>query len=321
VPIGRPAANARVYVLDEDLNSVPPGVVGEMYLAGDGLAIGYFNRPELTANAFVTAADPRGQNYAATIPHTRSGRERLYRTGDFARWTAMGRLEFLGRKDHQVKIGGFRIELEEIEARLLAHPDVRETVVEVTNSPAAIGSDESSEPAKPVVNLLIAYYISARTLTSAELRDHLAEQLPDYMVPTYFVRLDAWPLTTNGKVDRQALPEPSQQHALRPHDDVAPRTDLERALTAMWCQLLNVERIGINDEFFELGGYSLLAMRAVSRMRDLFGVDVPLEVMFAKPTIAAVANALIEAKANRQMRGPAPTIARQTRRASGTPAR
>jgi amino acid adenylation domain-containing protein len=620
VPIGRPAANTRVYVLDERLTPVPTGVVGQMYLAGDGLAIGYFNRPELTAQSFVTAADPRQlrPNAAGATPAT----ERLYKTGDLARWTVDGRLEFLGRADHQVKLGGFRIELGEIEARLLKHGDIKDCVVAVVNSAAAKpkttvthcsacglasdypgstfdadgvcnmcrayatyvdraqvyfkttddfrkivaemkaartgeydcivllsgGKDSTymlyqlraldlkiltftldngfiSEEAKanirrtvqalgvdhifgttphmneifvdslkrfsnvcngcfktvytlgtnlahekgiryiitglsrgqffetrltedvfrrPDLNAekldeivlearkayhqrsdavasrlevdvfrdegifkeiqfvdfyrywsvsledlyafldthaawtrptdtgrstnclindlgiylhkkqrgfhnyslpyswdvrlgqktraesmeelddaidetrvkqlmaeigytepapnqgvdrLVAYYVADQTFTASDLRAHLAVQLPEYMLPTHFVRLESLPLTPNGKVDRKALPAPTAEHTQPPADAAdGPRTETEKALAAIWAELLNVERVGLHDEFFELGGHSLLAISAVSRIRDVFGVDIPLEVMFETPTIAGLAKALADAR-------------------------
>jgi amino acid adenylation domain-containing protein len=320
VPLGRPAANAHVFLLDDDRHPVPPGVIGEMYVAGDGLALGYFNRPELTEAAFVTIDDPR---VAEGGEHSASPRQRAYKTGDLARWTPDGRLEFLGRADDQVKIGGFRVELGEIEACLVAHPDVREAIVTIVNSASATTETASEPMAKTSVERLVAYYIAPRTLPAAELRAHLAEQLPDSMLPTHFVRVDAFALTPNGKVDRRTLPEPLQQHAVQARGSDEPQSDIERALAAMWCQLLHVERIGLHDEFFELGGHSLLAMRAVSKMRDTFGVDVPLEVMFAKATIAAVAATLVEAKARALPHATSPnaarTIPRQARRLVGVP--
>jgi amino acid adenylation domain-containing protein len=319
VPLGRPAANARIFLLDGDRRPVAPGVTGEIYIAGDGLALGYFNRPELTEAAFVTIDDPCVTD---GVESSARGRERAYRSGDLARWTPEGRLEFLGRADEQVKIGGFRIELGEIEACLAAHPDVHEAIVAVATSTSGT-AEPASESEKAGGDRLVAYYIGARTLTAAELRAHLADQLPDSMLPTHFVRVDAWAVTTNGKVDRAKLPEPLQQHAVQARGNDEPRTDIERALAAIWSKLLHVERIGVNDEFFELGGHSLLAMRAVSKMRDTFGVDVPLEVMFAKATIAAVAEALVEAKARAQAHAAHPNatraIPRQARRLVGAP--
>jgi amino acid adenylation domain-containing protein len=648
VPIGRPAANARIYVLDEHLDPVPTGVIGEMYLAGDGLARGYFNRLTLTAQAFVTVGDPRQNGLGARAAGTGQDTERLYKTGDLARWHE-GRLEFLGRADNQVKLGGFRIELGEIEACLLKHSDIRESVVSVINSGAAkprtprahctrcglasdfpgttfdaegvcnicrayasyvdraqayfkttdefkaivaemkatrtgeydcvvllsggkdstymlyqlcalglkpltftldngfisddakvnirrtvdalgvdlvfgstphmneifvdslkrfsnvcngcfktiytlatnlahekgiryiitglsrgqffetrlteevfrrkdldvekldalvlearkayhqradavashlevdlfrdegifkeiqfvdfyrywsvsleelyafldthaswtrptdtgrstnclindlgiylhkkqrgfhnyalpyswdvrlgqktrteameelddeidesrvkelmaqIGYTEPSQGTGQGIDRLVAYYVSEKVLAPSELRAHLAAQLPEYMLPTHFVRLHTLPLTSNGKVDRKALPPPSAETAQPASDIRQPRTEIEKALAVIWEDLLSVEHIGPDDEFFELGGHSLLAMRAVSRIRDAFEVDIPLEVMFAEPTIAGLAKVLADAKSpDRRPSATEPnapsSIPRQARRATG----
>jgi amino acid adenylation domain-containing protein len=301
VPIGIPAANTCVFLLDEHLSPVSVGAIGEMYIAGDGLARGYFNRPELTAEKFLTTTDPRQNGPAATSSAIRPASLRVYKTGDLARWSAKGNLEFLGRADHQVKIGGARIELGEIEARLLKHADVRECVVDVVGwdgkqIAAPIGDAASSKTGETSINRLVAYYVSEKPLRAAELRSHLAEELPAYMLPPHFIRLDRLPLTSNGKIDRKALPAPTADTLAISQDFVRPHTETEKALAVIWTELLKVESIGINDEFFDLGGHSLLAIRAVSRIRDVFGVDIPLEVMFAKPTIAGLANALAEAK-------------------------
>ena len=650
VPIGVPAANTRIYVLDEHLIPVPSGVIGEMYIAGDGLARGYFNRPDLTAQAFLTVEDPRQKRPFAPASGTAPDRVLLYKTGDIARWGSDDRLEFLGRADHQVKIGGFRIELGEIEACLLKHPDIRQSVVEVirsipvkarvsycsrcglaSNFPgttydsdgvchlcraydtyadkaqayfktreefdalvmemkaartgdydclvlysggkdstymlfqlcalglkplvfsldngfiskeaianiqrnvALLGVDlvfgrtphmneifvdslnhfanvcngcfktiytlatnlalekgirhivtglsrgqffetrlteevfrredfdvarldalvlearkayhhredavschlavdvlrgdgvldeirfvdfyrywdvsleelydylhkhaswvrpsdtgrstnclinelgiylhkkqrgfhnyalpyswdvrlgqktrkeameeledeidearvtdlmnqvgyvEPPRRAETGIDRLVAYFVSDKPLTVPELREHLAAHLPEYMLPTNFVRLDSLPLTSSGKVDRTALPPPSSARALPASEIAGPRNEIERSLVVIWTELLNSESIGIHDEFFELGGHSLLAMRAVSRIRDTFCVDIPLEVMFAKPTIAGLAEVLTELKdADRSPAigvsgSSAGPIARQARRSVARP--
>jgi iturin family lipopeptide synthetase A/iturin family lipopeptide synthetase C/tyrocidine synthetase-3 len=274
VPIGRPAANARVYVLDDQLNPVSPGHVGEMYLAGDGLALGYFNRQDLTAKAFLMAADPRQQ-----------GRERLYRTGDLARWTLDGRMEFLGRADHQVKIGGFRIELGEIEACLLTHADVRATVVDVARPDPLQETGSGTDQ-------LVAYYVSDAVLPAAELRAHLATALPDYMLPSHFVHLVALPLTSNGKVDRKALPQPEITDARPAAEAVAPRTAAERLVLGVFSDVLGRTDLGVLDNFFELGGHSLLAARLISRLQSASGLDIPLGSLFEQPTIAGLAEVI-----------------------------
>ncbi|HEX5725069.1 MAG TPA: amino acid adenylation domain-containing protein, partial [Longimicrobiaceae bacterium] len=260
--IGRPIANARIYVLDARGEPVPVGMAGELYVGGAGVARGYLGRPELTAERFV--ADPFSGEAGA----------RVYRTGDLARWNADGTLEFLGRNDFQVKIRGFRIEPGEIEAALLAHPSVREAVV------LARGEDESKR--------LVAWVAAADGADAAGLRAHLAARLPDYLVPSAFVFLDALPLTRNGKVDRRALPEPDAA-ALAGAGYVAPRTPTEELLAALWAALLGAARVGVNDGFFELGGHSLLATRVVSRVREDLGVELPLRAVFEHPTLGALA--------------------------------
>ncbi|HVG06283.1 MAG TPA: amino acid adenylation domain-containing protein, partial [Thermoanaerobaculia bacterium] len=255
-PLGRPVANARAYVLDKHGRPLPAGVAGELYIAGDGLARGYLNRPSLTAERFVP--DPFGQ-----------AGSRLYRSGDLGRWLPTGDLEFLGRSDHQVKIRGFRIELGEIEAALSVLPGIREAVVTVRED-------------VPGDRRLVAYL--AGEVTAGELRRSLREQLPDYMVPAAFVKLQALPLNPNGKVDRKALPAPEWQSPEESH--VAPRTPVEEVLAGIWAELLGLERVGANDHFFDLGGHSLLATRVTSRLRGVFGIEMPLRDLFAAPRLA-----------------------------------
>ncbi|HEX3131752.1 MAG TPA: amino acid adenylation domain-containing protein, partial [Thermoanaerobaculia bacterium] len=250
VPIGRPVANTRIYILDQDGNECPVGVAGELHIAGVQVGLGYLHRPDLTAERFVP--DLNGA--------------RMYRTGDLARWLIDGEIEYLGRIDHQVKIRGFRIELGEIEAALARHPEVREVVV--------LARDQG----------LVAYVAPA---VEADLRAFLRESLPEHMVPSGFVFLDAMPLTPNGKVDRKALAriEPERRATV----SMAPRTSTEELLAAIWSGLLGVERIGVEDGFFELGGHSLLATRVISRVRDAFGVELPLRSIFETPTLAGLA--------------------------------
>jgi len=262
--IGSPVANTRAYVVDGRLEPAPVGVAGELYLSGDGLARGYLNRPSLTAERFVPD------------PHATEPGSRMYKTGDVARWLSSGELEYLGRADQQVKVRGFRIELGEIEASLLRREGVREAVVVVR---------EVSEGDQR----LIAYVAGEAGLKTAELRVALRTELPEYMVPSQFVQLDALPLTPNGKVDRKALPAPQSTGEATSGQFVAPRTPAEELVALAWADLLALPRVSALDNFFDLGGHSLLATRLVSRLRRSFGVDVPLRSLFEWPTVAGLA--------------------------------
>jgi natural product biosynthesis luciferase-like monooxygenase protein/amino acid adenylation domain-containing protein len=264
VPIGRPIANTRVYVLDGGFSPLPVGVPGELFIAGPGVTRGYHGRPGLTAERFVP--EPFGDDAGA----------RMYRTGDRARWRADGTLEFLGRADFQVKVRGYRIEPGEIESLLRAHPGVADAVVVAKHDPA--------DGAR-----LVAYTVAAGGAApdAAELRAHLAARVPDYMVPGAFVALEAFPLTPNGKLDRRALPEPE---AAAPADGyVAPSGTVEEVLAEIWAEVLNVERVGVADDFFQLGGHSLRATRVLTRLRQTFQVEVPLRAFFQAPTVGAMA--------------------------------
>ena len=272
VPIGRPIANTRVHLLDSAGQPAPVGVLGELYAGGDGLARGYHGRPDLTAERFV--------------PDPFNAGERLYRTGDLARWRPDGSIEFLGRTDHQVKVRGFRIEPGEIEAALARHPTVGPVVVMARED-------------RPGDKRLVAYFVpreGADAPTVTELRDFLGERLPSYMVPSAFVQLSDLPLTANGKVDRRALPAPDGTRPEMEAQYVEPRTAVERQLAALWSEVLEVERVGARDSFFELGGQSLLATQIVSRVRDAFGVEVPLRALFQEPTVEGLAAAVEEAR-------------------------
>ncbi|RMO00961.1 hypothetical protein ALQ51_03169 [Pseudomonas cannabina] len=266
--IGKPIANTRVYLLDEQQQLAPLGVAGELYIGGEGVARGYLNQPQLSAERFLR--DPfSGQPQA-----------RMYRTGDLARWNADGTLDYLGRNDDQVKIRGMRIELGEIEAQLAQLPGIEESLV-------LAREDE------PGQTRLVAYFIErahAAAVQVAELRSELLTRLPGYMVPSAFVRLDAWPLTANGKVDRRALPVPERE-ALPGREYEAPQGDVEIALAQIWGELLQVESVGRHDHFFELGGHSLLAVTLIARMRRR-GMDADVRVLFAQPTLAALASAI-----------------------------
>ena len=245
VPIGRPISGARLYVLDDHLQLAPAGVPGELYIGGDGLARGYLGRPDLTAASFIP--DP----FAGRGGFGQAG-DRLYKTGDRALLRADGNLEYLGRADGQIKLRGFRIELTEIEAVLLQRPDILEAAV-------LFREDEPGNPR------IVAYIRPAEseTLSIGKLRDELKQLLPDYMVPSAFVRLDAIPLTTNGKMDRTALPEPDRQRPEQSAEFAAPRNNLERALAEIQRSVLNLTDVGVNDNFFDLGGNSLLASRGL----------------------------------------------------------
>ncbi|MDA9420846.1 peptide synthetase, partial [Bradyrhizobium sp. CCBAU 53380] len=273
--VGRPIANTRVYLLDGDRALVPFGAVGELYIGGAGVARGYLNRPELTAERFIASPFVEG--------------DRLYRTGDLARYLPDGNLEFLGRNDDQVKIRGYRIEPGEIVARLCEHAWVREAVVVARQS----GAGDKH---------LVAYVVCAPEAGSDEgdggglagaLRAHLSSRVPDYMVPSAFVRLAALPLTVNGKLDRNALPAPADQaYALAAYE--SPQGAVETALARIWAELLDVERIGRNDHFFELGGHSLLAVQMSSRLSQAVGVELPLSMLFARPVLTDLAASIVE---------------------------
>jgi amino acid adenylation domain-containing protein len=266
VPIGRPVANTRVYVLDGAGEPVPVGVAGELYIGGAGVVRGYLGRPEQTAERFV--ADPFGDEPGA----------RLYRTGDLARWRPDGTMEFIGRTDFQVKVRGFRIELGEIEARLAEHAEVREAVVMARED-------------VPGDVRLVAYVVG--DADAASLREHLFTALPEYMVPAAYVRLDAFPLTPNGKLDRKALPAPEgDAYATREYE--APVGKIEVALAEIWAELLPVEQVSRWDHFFELGGHSLLALRVVSRVRQEMDLELELAAVFEKPVLADLAERILE---------------------------
>ena len=263
-----------MYILDAHLQAVPIGVSGELYIGGAGLARGYFERPDLTAEKFIPnpfSADPGA---------------RLYRTGDVVRYTADRNIEFLGRMDQQVKIRGFRVELGEIEIVLGQYPGVRDAVVVVRED-------------TPAERRLVAYVVAKQEPppTADQLRNFLKRKLPEYMVPSTFVFLGALPLTPHGKVDRRALPEPDQERPEITHSYVAPRTPAEAAIAAIWSMVLKLERVSIRDNFFDLGGHSLLATQVISRVRAAFQMDLPLRTLFEAPTIEGLSTAILEKQA------------------------
>ena len=277
MPIGKPIANTRVYVLDAARQPVPVGVVGELWVAGDGLARGYVNRPDLTNQRFVTAPFPEEPD------------GKLYRTGDMVRYRPDGQLEFIGRCDAQVKIRGYRVELSDIEATLVRHPRVREAAV-VTRR----GHDGEKS--------LVAYVVSDYPLDGRELREFCRNTLPSYMVPVAFLALDHLPLTANGKVDRRALPK--AEMGVGSAASVTPRDELERRLAGIWQDVLAVNSLGIRDNFFDIGGHSLLAVRMFARIEQELGVILPLATLFQAPTVeelAAFIRADIHPRATRRL--------------------
>lgn len=270
IPIGRPISNTKIYILDKHLQPVPIGASGEIYIGGAGVALGYLNRPELTAERFLR--DP-----FSTDPQAR-----MYRSGDMGRWRADGNIEFLGRNDQQVKIRGFRIELGEIEAQIARHSSVKEVVV-------LARADASNE------RRLVAYVTPAggSEISPEQIRTHLKPLLPDYMIPSALVPLHSLPLTSTGKLDRRALPAPEQK-AFVTRQYAAPQGDTEGLVAAIWQELLGVERIGRDDNFFDLGGHSLLAMQVVVRIRSVLPVELAMNGLFEYPTVRELATRVDE---------------------------
>jgi amino acid adenylation domain-containing protein len=274
--IGGPIDNTQVYILDRRLRPVPVGVGGELYISGEGVARGYLNRPRATAEKFIP--DP-----FADAP----GR-RMYKTGDLARYLSGGRIDFLGRLDHQVKVRGFRIEPGEVQSALLQHPALKDVLVKDYGEGAG--------------RQLVAYVVGGRQEVpgAVELRRFLAERLPDFMIPSLFVALEKMPLTPNGKIDRRALPPPDVAARGAGAAHVAPRSDTEELLASVWADLLGLRRVGVFDNFFDLGGHSLLATQLVSRLREAFGVEVPLRTLFSSLTVAELASEVESLRRGRQ---------------------
>jgi amino acid adenylation domain-containing protein len=266
VLIGRPIANTQIYVLDASMQAVPVGVIGELYIGGAGVARGYHEQPELTAERFVPD------------PYSGNGGMRLYRTGDLARYLPDGRIDFLGRMDHQVKVRGFRIELGEVEAALANHPDVRAAVV--------VAHEDTGQ--------LAAYVVGEFETSSfaAELRQYLKLKLPEHMVPTAFISLEMLPVAPSGKIDRRALPAPGRAMVQHAQHFVAPRSAVEEVIAGIWSELLHLDQVSIHDNFFDIGGHSLLATQIVSRLRAIFQIDVPVRRLFEHPVLADLARAI-----------------------------
>ncbi|MCS6806445.1 MAG: amino acid adenylation domain-containing protein [Blastocatellia bacterium] len=274
VPIGRTNANMRVYILDEQMQPTPIGVPGQLYIAGVGLARGYWNRPELTAERFIWWPCPDGSS---------NGLVRLYKTGDLGRFLPDGNIEFLGRNDEQIKIRGYRVEPGEIETAILRHPAVREAVV--------VSRADGDRPAHQLVAYLVLH--EGEAVTPDHMLQFLGATLPEYMIPSAYVTLERLPLTATGKLNRRALPPPSSDDVGRAKSYVAPRTPLEATLQTIWSEVLKVDRIGIHDNFFTLGGHSLLVVQVVYRMQEVLQRDIPVSILFDAPTIAESA-AVIE---------------------------
>jgi amino acid adenylation domain-containing protein len=283
VPIGRPIANTQLYILDPYLQPVPIGIAGELHIGGLGLARAYLNRPELTAAKF--------------IPNPFNGEQRLYKTGDLARYLSDGNIEYLGRLDHQVKIRGVRIELGEIETVLTQHAEVQEAVVVVHE--------------KQGDKRLVAYFVASAPQSHSDLQDYLKARLPEYMVPSVFVWLEALPLTPNGKLDRRALPEPADERPDLEAAYVSPQTETEQQIAAIWQSVLQLKSVGLYDNFFDLGGHSLLIARVHSELQARFGPSLSMVELFQYPTIQTLAKHLTK-KSPDQLSRSEPTTKRNT---------
>ena len=271
VPIGRPIANTEIYILDSQMQPTPIGVVGDLYVGGTNLARGYHKRPDLTAERFVVH------------PFSKAGGGRLYRTGDLACYRADGNIEYRGRVDNQVKVRGFRIELGEIEGTLRRHAAVADAVV-------VLREDQAGDPR------LVAYLVrsSGAAVQTTELRSFLQQTLPDHMIPSAFVTMEALPLMPSGKVDRRHLPAPDQSRPDLDESFVMPRTPVEEEIARIWEHVLKIDRVGVYDNFFALGGHSLIATQVISRLSETLEVDLPLRVIFEQPTVAGVAQAVVQ---------------------------
>jgi acyl carrier protein len=290
--IGVPIPDLELFVLDQGQNLVPIGVPGELYVGGAGLGRGYLNRPELTAERFIPN------------PFRPGAGKRLYRSGDLVRYLPNGDIEYRGRIDAQIKIRGFRVELEEIETVLRQHPDVREVVV-------------ISRGEKAAEKQLVAYVVPVQQVpTVSELNGFLRQKLPEYMVPSAFMFLDTLPLTANGKIDRRHLPVPDQNRPEQESSFVAPRTPVEELLAQIWAEVLKLDQVGIHDNFFELGGHSLSLTQVASRIQRDFLVSLPLRILFDAPTIADQSAAIAAAQLEQEDAADAAQIVKELKQLS-----
>jgi hypothetical protein len=304
VPIGRPIRNTQVYILDRHLQPVPVGVPGELCIGGKGLARGYLGRADLTAERFVP--DPFAATPSPALPHVQEMKmgeggakrregagARLYRSGDKARYRASGDIEFLGRMDRQVKIRGYRVELGEIEAAINQHPAVRESIVLARDGERSL-MDHDPVPGK--TGRLVAYVAlaEARALTPHTLREFLRDKVPGYMLPSALVLLDALPHTPGGKLDPRALPAPTDARPLAEAYDAPPRTEIEQAIASVWREVLGVARVGLHDNFFDLGGHSLLVLRVQSKLQGALNRNISTIELFKYPTIRLLADHLAD---------------------------
>ncbi|MFZ0317833.1 MAG: amino acid adenylation domain-containing protein [Candidatus Sulfotelmatobacter sp.] len=292
VPLGTPLANTQVYVLDSTLEPVPAGVKGEIYIGGEGLSRGYLNLPAVTAEKFIP--DPIGEKPGA----------RLYRTGDLGRYLHSGKIEFLGRLDHQVKYHGYRIELEEVRNALKRHVQIRDAVVKLVKD-------------KDGTDVLVAYYVSRQEIEVSEIRSKLKESIMEETLPTVFVHLRKLPLTLNGKINHASLPSWNEARLKTQRDYVAPRTLTEEAVCEIWCRLLKLQSVGVHDNFFELGGHSLLATRLISQLREAFRVSLPLRDLFETPTVEGLANTISDLWGGGQTADEVVRIVKETSQLSG----
>jgi hypothetical protein len=289
--IGTPLANMSLYVLNSRLQLSPVGVGGELHIGGVGLAKGYLNRPDLTAEKFIV--NPHYNHNEA------NSSKLIYKTGDLVRWLPNGDLEYLGRIDHQIKIRGFRIELGEIESTLAEHSHVKDAVV--------LAKESSNGDNRLIAYIVVASELIAEnenkpnnsSLLVEQLRQYLSQHLPDYMIPAAFVLLEKLPLTPNGKVDRKALPEPDF-HSSRLDDYVAPKNDIEKTVCSVWQDVLGVDVISTKDNFFALGGNSLLAIRALSKVNSSCDVRLSIRSLFLDPTVSGVAKVIETLRLNEE---------------------
>ncbi len=286
ITIGSPIANTQVYIVDKNMHLQPLGVTGELLIAGDGVALGYLNNVELTAEKFKI-----NRSYRSNKTYIK-----LYQTGDLSRWLSTGEIEFLGRLDHQVKIRGFRIELEEIEEQLLKLERFKEAVVVLKTSSSA-------------QKYLCAYMVphpgdSSDLPDTIVLREKLSVKLPPYMIPAYFMYMEKIPLTPNGKIDRKALPEPdrSGSHQGTPGTFIAPATDNEKTIARLWKEILHLEKVGIYENFFDLGGNSMNLVQLNWKLKEILGIDMPVALMFRNLTIDFLSKHLDQEKIKVQNR-------------------